>query len=86
MEGFDFLVFLLSLGVGGIAGAIAAVTLTSAGTQEAFAYFRQSFLGYMQGRNDPASQELRADFDDFEETMRAAGSALDRLRRALRRR
>ncbi len=86
MEGFDLLWVLLSLGVGGIVGAVAAVSVTGVATQEAFAHYRERFLSFMQGRNDPASQELRADFDDFDETMRSAGSALERLRRALRRR
>jgi hypothetical protein len=86
MEGLDILMLVLSLGIGGIAGALAAVSVTGAAAQAAFEFYRDSFQSYMQGRTDPQSRALQADFDDFSETMRASGGALERLRRALRRR
>lgn len=86
MEGLDILLLVLSLGIGGIAGALAAVSVTGAAALEAFEMFRERFQTYMQGKTDPPSRALQADFDDFSETMRASGGALERLRRALRRR
>lgn len=79
MEGLDILMLVLSLGIGGIAGALAAVSVTGAVAQEAFEVSRNSFQSYMQGRTDPQSRGLRADFDGFSETMRASGGRVGKV-------
>ena len=77
---------LLSSGIGGAVGAIAAATLAALKLKTAFNAFSETFHGYFAGRTDPASQEVIDSFDDLNADISSLSSAIERLKRAFRRR
>lgn len=76
----------LSLGIGGIVGALAAAVVAALRLKASFASFSEMFKEYFNPRTDPASEALMDEFEILEENISLFGSILERLKRALRRR
>lgn len=85
MNTMDLLTVLLSLGVGGVVGAIAAAALAMLRVKSAFETFSRVFREYISGKNDKASLEIRGYFESLSEEILTATNAMERLRRALKR-
>ncbi|MFQ3669133.1 MAG: hypothetical protein SNJ61_09635 [Fimbriimonadaceae bacterium] len=84
MSWTDWAALVVGLGVGGVAGAVAAVVSAGGRLARSFGVFRESFEDYIEGRPDAASQRVRADFDDLTGSVDGVVEAATRLRRALR--
>lgn len=82
----DIPTLLVTLGIGGVVGAVAAAILASSKLREDFRIFEKVFEAYMIGKEDPASRELSARFDTLQQDVVAASSAFERLKRAFKRR
>lgn len=84
MNWLDWAALVVGLGVGGVAGAVAAVLAAGGRLAHSFGVFRESFDDYIEGRLDAASQRLHADFNDLTASVDGVIEAATRLRRALR--
>jgi hypothetical protein len=76
----------LSLGIGGAVGAVLAVTMTAMRVKASFDAFRETFRAYVVNRSDPETLALADAFDILEGEANAFAQAVERLKRALRRR
>lgn len=77
---------ILSLGIGGLVGAIAAAALSATRLKEAFDSFQASFRAYFASRNDAESARLVEKFERLSTEVAGAQTAIERLKRALKRR
>lgn len=81
----DIPALLVTLGVGGAVGALAAAVVASSKLREDFRIFASVFKAYMIGKDDPASQEISSRFHTLESDVASASNALERLKRAFKR-
>lgn len=86
VDPFTIAALLLSLGVGGLVGAVAAAVLSAGRLREAYAAFESKFRTYFAGRSDAESVALVSAFETLAAEIEAAASALERLKRAFKRR
>jgi hypothetical protein len=84
MDGVTITTILVSLGVGGVMGALASVLASSARLQSAYQSFRRVFQRYFAGKTDPASLEVVASFEALTAEIEAVSASWSRLKRALK--
>lgn len=75
---------LVSLGVGGLVGALASAIVSSTRLQSAYDGFKVVFQRYFAGKMDPGSLEVVASFNAFTAEVEAVAASWDRLKRALK--
>ena len=85
MNWADIAAALALAGVGGALGAAAAVLLAGARASGAYTAFKLRFNDYFGGRDDPTSNALKLDFADVDSSLSGLMSAIEKLKRALRR-
>ncbi|MER3414558.1 MAG: hypothetical protein C4341_10120 [Armatimonadota bacterium] len=75
---------IVTLGIGGVVGALANAALAGRRVRDAFLRFDAAFSAYISQREDEATRELRNLFEDLGASIASADSALENLQRALR--
>jgi len=84
MSVLDTVALALSALTGGLVGAASAAYLASLKVAGNLDGFRTTFMEYMNGRTDEASQMLAMSFDELDRSWKSFGVALDRLAKAAR--
>lgn len=80
----DISILLLSLGVGGVAGAALAVLAAGSRLGRSWEGFSLTFQNFMAGKSDPESQVLGQAFEELKASLESLMHGVARLRRALR--
>lgn len=75
---------IVTLGIGGVAGALASAALAGRRVRDSFLRFEAAFRAYVSERDDEPTSELRDLFEDLRDSIASADSALENLQRALR--
>lgn len=75
---------IVTLGIGGVVGALANAAMAGRRVRDAFAHFEAAFRAYVAESQDERTMALRALFDDLRDSIASADSALDTLQRALK--
>lgn len=75
---------IVTLGIGGVVGALANAALAGRRVHDAFVRFEVAFRAYVEEREDERTAELRELFDDLRDSIASADNALDNLQRALK--
>jgi len=73
---------IVTLGIGGIVGALTNAALAGRRLREAFLRFEAAFRTYIADREDEPTLRLRDLFDDLQSAIITADSALENLKRA----
>ena len=85
MNWLDIATALALAGVGGVLGAASAVLLAGARVSGAYAAFKMRFNDYFGGRDDPSSNALKDDFAQVDFSLSGLLGAVEKLKRALKR-
>ena len=85
MNWLDIAAALAMAGVGGALGAASAVLLAGGRASGAYAAFKLRFNDYFGGRDDPSSNALKAEFAEVDSSISGLMGAIEKLKRALRR-
>lgn len=85
MNWVDIAAALALAGVGGALGAASAVLLAGARASGAYSAFKMRFNDYFGGRDDPSSNALKEDFAEVDSSLSGLMGAIEKLKRALRR-
>jgi hypothetical protein len=75
---------IVTLGIGGVVGALANAALAGRRVRDAFLRFEAAFRAYVSGRDDDPTRELRGLFEDLSDSIATADTALESLQRALK--
>ncbi|GIV02702.1 MAG: hypothetical protein D6724_05080 [Armatimonadetes bacterium] len=75
---------IVTLGIGGIVGALANAALAGRRVRDAFLRFEAAFRNYVADRQDEQTTQLRDLFDDLQGAITTADSALENLQRAFK--
>ena len=86
MNWVDIATALALAGVGGVLGAASAVLLAGSRASGAYAAFKMRFNDYFGGRDDPSSNALKEDFAEVDSSLSGLMGAVEKLKRALKRR
>ncbi|MCH8274214.1 MAG: hypothetical protein IH851_05440 [Armatimonadetes bacterium] len=84
MDLITIITMLVSLGLGGIVGALASAILSSARLKTTFESFKPAFRTYFAGKTDASSLEVITEFEVLSAEVDRATTAFARLKRALR--
>ncbi len=75
---------LVSLGAGGVVGALASTLVSSVRLKSSYEAFKVVFQRYFAGKMDPASLEVVASFEVLASAVEAVTASWERLKRALK--
>ncbi len=86
MELYEIAILVLSLGLGGVLGAVLSTYTASVRVKRAFEMFAFAFQNYFDKKQDEKSRELYERFEELVESISSAESAFAKLRDSLKRR
>jgi small neutral amino acid transporter SnatA (MarC family) len=86
MELYEIAILVLSLGLGGVLGAVLSTYTASVRVKRAFDMFAFGFQNYFDKKQDEKSRELYERFEELVESISSAESAFAKLRDSLKRR
>lgn len=86
MELYEIAILVLSLGLGGVLGAVLSSYTASVRVKRSFEVFAFTFQNYFDKKQDEKSRELYERFEELVESISSAESAFSKLRDSLKRR
>lgn len=86
LEIYEIAVLVLSLGLGGVLGAVLSTYTASVRVKRAFEVFAYAFKNYFDKKQYEKSKELYERFEDLVASVSSAESAFTKLRDSLKRR
>lgn len=86
MELYEIAILVLSLGLGGVLGAVLSSYTASVRVKRSFEVFAFAFQNYFDKKHDEKSREVYERFEDLAESISSAESAFSKLRDSLKRR